>query len=253
MDQQTLNRILQPAPAGLGIVPGTTPVVSFGDISRARIATISINPSHREFVDNKGSLLAPMKKRLVDYDSLGLPQGAPLNESHAQAILDGCNSYFSGEKTYGWFKTMQSAVLDPFNVHYASGTACHLDLVQWATSPIWRDLSASQRAALLEQDSRFLAHQIRTGSASMILMNGQQVVNQLRTAGIVDSETLYNDSYETKKGPVSYSVFTGRSSDSPETLFVGWSFYVQNMRIKMDARRAVVSSIAEKVLSDYLG
>lgn len=74
MDKQTLERILRPAPAGLGVVPGTTPVVSFGDISRARIATISINPSHREFVDNKGALLAPENKRLIDRESLG-PSG----------------------------------------------------------------------------------------------------------------------------------------------------------------------------------
>jgi hypothetical protein len=253
MDKQTLERIMRPAPTGLGVVPVTTPVVSFGDISRARIATISINPSHREFVDSKGALLAPGKKRLVDRESLAGAFERELTKQDAQAVLDGCNSYFTHGKTYGWFKTMQAAALDPFNIHYASGSACHLDLVQWATYPIWRDLSNAQRQQLLQEDSSFLAHQLKSHTFSLVLMNGQQVVSQLTEAGIIDSTTWYTDTYETKSGPVKYSVYTGRNPAAPDPLFVGWSFYVQNMRIPMEARKAVVASINARLKAEYLG
>ena len=252
MDQLTLERILRPAPDGLGVVPGTTPVVSFGDISRARIATISINPSHREFVDSRGELLAPGKKRLADRESLGGEFGRELTTQDAQTVFDGCNSYFTHGKTYGWFKTMQAAVLDAFNVNFSNGTACHLDLVQWATKPIWGELCSSQRAKLLAADTEFLAHQLKTGSSSIILMNGQQVVSQLTSVGIVETEIAYKSSYLTKAGEVSYTVYSGRSPAAPDPLFLGWSFYVQNMRITLEARKALVSSIREKVLFDFL-
>lgn len=141
---------------------------------------------------------------------------------------------------------MQAAVLDPFNASYSSGTACHLDLVQWATKPIWGELSLNQRAKLLVDDAEFLAHQLKTGSSSIILMNGQQVVSQLTSAGIVETEIAYKSSYPTKAGEVSYTVYTGRSPSAPEPLFLGWSFYVQNMRITLEAHKSIISSIREK-------
>lgn len=46
------ERIRQRAPKGYGVLDGSLPVVSFDDMSRARVATLSLNPSDVEFAEN---------------------------------------------------------------------------------------------------------------------------------------------------------------------------------------------------------
>src|SRR5437899_2490960 len=57
-------------PAGAPIVPGSTPVVAFGDPARATVATLGINPSKNEFMED-GRLLTGTERRLATLDSLG--------------------------------------------------------------------------------------------------------------------------------------------------------------------------------------
>ena len=40
------------------IVEKSTPVISFGDFRGARVLTLGINPSHREFLDSNKKLLS---------------------------------------------------------------------------------------------------------------------------------------------------------------------------------------------------
>ena len=54
-------------------VEGATPVLSFGDYTKAQITTIGINPSSLEFVDKRGKILQGPLKRLTDLDALKLP------------------------------------------------------------------------------------------------------------------------------------------------------------------------------------
>ena len=43
------RRITQTPPGDCCVVPGSTPVISFGDVRTARVATVGINPSFVEF------------------------------------------------------------------------------------------------------------------------------------------------------------------------------------------------------------
>ena len=62
-------------PDGVPVVPGSTPVIAFGDPSRAEVATLGINPSAVEFT--AGSvLLAGDDRRLATLASLGAPVGS---------------------------------------------------------------------------------------------------------------------------------------------------------------------------------
>jgi hypothetical protein len=36
-----------------------------------------------------------------------------------------------------WFDQMEEFVLTNTGYSYFDGTACHLDLIQWATDPVW--------------------------------------------------------------------------------------------------------------------
>ncbi|MCL1862152.1 MAG: hypothetical protein FWF78_01130 [Defluviitaleaceae bacterium] len=47
MKQELLDYIRRPIPQGIPIVPQSIPIVFFGEIDKARLATIAINPSNR--------------------------------------------------------------------------------------------------------------------------------------------------------------------------------------------------------------
>jgi len=60
-------------PADCGVIAKTTPVISFGDFTTSRIATLGINPSSAEFL-SAGKLIVGDKQRLaVDVDAAYLP------------------------------------------------------------------------------------------------------------------------------------------------------------------------------------
>ena len=52
------TRLRQEPPRGAPVVPGSTPVVAFGDPTRAAVATLGINPSWKEFLHSDGRLRA---------------------------------------------------------------------------------------------------------------------------------------------------------------------------------------------------
>ena len=50
-------RVRRVIPEGAGVLPGSLPVVSFGDPGSAMVATVSLNPSSREFLTKAGEWL----------------------------------------------------------------------------------------------------------------------------------------------------------------------------------------------------
>lgn len=59
-------------------------------------------------------------------------------------------------------------------------TACHLDLVQWATDPMWgRIKDRSVRKDLLALDVPFLHQQLMNSTIKHMLVNGSSVMRQL--------------------------------------------------------------------------
>ena len=55
---------------------------------------------------------------------------------------------------------------------YIDGSACHLDLVQWATKPAQGKLPAEVWNSLVQDDHEFLRWQLLTSNVSVVLMNG---------------------------------------------------------------------------------
>jgi hypothetical protein len=58
---------------------------------------------------------------------------------------------------------------------YYDGTACHLDLSQWATDPTWNRLTDVARARLVASDAPFLDDQLRDEGIAWLLLNGAGV------------------------------------------------------------------------------
>ena len=92
--------------AGAPVVAGSTPVVAFGDPSRAEVATLGINPSAREFVAD-GMLLDGDYRRLATLSSLGARRLDRLTDAQVAAVVAECASYFWRNPYRGWFDPLE--------------------------------------------------------------------------------------------------------------------------------------------------
>src|ERR1700722_6144743 len=80
--------------AGLEVIGWGCPVPFFGHLESARLATVGINPSNREFVGPDGSELAGDDRRLPTLGSLGLSSWSQADFVSLRSILQGCRDYF---------------------------------------------------------------------------------------------------------------------------------------------------------------
>ena len=74
------------------------PVPSFGDLSRAQVATLGLNPSNLEFVDEAGNELEGQSRRFHTLRSLGLESWAEADARHLQMIMDSCQQFKSNRR-----------------------------------------------------------------------------------------------------------------------------------------------------------
>jgi hypothetical protein len=112
--------VRQLPPEGTPVIPLATPVIAFGDPRTARVATIGINSSAREFLDENGRLLASSARRLATLPSLGAERLDELTDGQAQQVLQECASYFSRNPYRRWFDQLENLI----------GVACHTQLLR---------------------------------------------------------------------------------------------------------------------------
>jgi hypothetical protein len=180
------ERIRRPVPADLCVLPGSLPVVSFGDPDQALVATLSLNPSWREFESPRGEWLSGSRRRLASLISLGVSDPRELDEEQVATVVGECNGYFRGPNWYrGWFHWLESILTVSGAGSYFDDTACHLDLVQWATKPAQGELPTVVWDRLVEQDRDFLRWQLANTNVGVLLLNGASVVQWLQEAGLV--------------------------------------------------------------------
>ena len=184
------QRLGQTAPTPC-VVPHSTPVLGFGQFIDAQVATLGLNPSKNEFL-HRGALLMPPHNRLESLQSLGLASLAATTSVHHQKILDACLNYFNTGRAYYWFNRF-APLLNQLGVSYAHGTACHLDLVQTATDPVWsKKALAPHRTQYLANDAWFLLEQLSNHKVTKLLLNGASVVRAVTARfGITFTETFH--------------------------------------------------------------
>jgi hypothetical protein len=169
------HRLRRPPPEGCNVIPGSTPVVGFGDPRNAKVATIGLNPNRLEFLDTDGGLLRDDDQRLETLLSVGANNLANVDSHVLARVFEGCNWYFERNPYRRWFDVLER-VLNGIGVSYYRGTACHLTLVQWATNPTWGLLPESSRAELLREDATFLRERIADERIELALLNGRGVI-----------------------------------------------------------------------------
>jgi hypothetical protein len=161
-------------PIHQGKIEHAIPVVFFGNFEQAQVATLGINPSKHEFKDKNGRLLS----RFATLPSLGAENLETLSDLQVATAYQSCLNYFieSSEKTgpyKSWFNRLEHFVLSRMEVSYYNGSACHLDLVQSATDPIWRGLSPEMQHQLLDDEASFLFAQLEKSNIKTLLINGR--------------------------------------------------------------------------------
>lgn len=229
------------APAVVGIVERSTPVLSFGDPLRAEVATLGINPSRLEFCSSAGVFLRGDERRLATTDSLGAAPGQPLTVDQARQVVADCNSYFD-RNPYDWFKPLDALLGQAVGVSYFDRTACHLDLVQWATDPVWGRLGDSASAGLLLAEGRpYLELLLSRSDVHLVLLNGAAVVRQVSRAGLAQL-------HEVKRIPVGSIVCRLFAGEGRGINYVGWSANLQSsFGISNEFKQRLAQEIQELV------
>ncbi len=159
------------------VIDWGAPVPSFGDYGAARVATLGLNPSNREFVDNHGLELTGSERRFPTLSSLELDCWSAATETHIGAIADSLRNYFHRNPYDRWFKSLDYLLGGTGCSYYEPGDACHLDLVPFATSQKWGALSRAQRNALLDMAGGTLGQVIRESQITALILNGRSVVD----------------------------------------------------------------------------
>ena len=178
----TLVDRLDSAPvSGTDVIPWGCPVPSFGDLSTSKVATLGLNPSNREFMDESGNELHGPLRRFHTLNSLGLKSWSDADSRHLRLILETCRSYFFGNPYHAWFKKLELVVTGAKASYYdASLPACHLDLIPYATACKWTALTAQQRSTLLTIARDTLGLLIRSSPVDILILNGKTVVDQFQ-------------------------------------------------------------------------
>ena len=215
--------VRRPVPSNV-VVAGATPVVAFGDPTRAEIATLGINPSKSEFI-NGAHLLPDSKRRLATLESLGANDLASLSDEQIGEVIDDCARYFdSNRNPYGrWFNPLDKLLRDGADVSFYDGTACHLDLVQWATDPVWGELPDETKQLLLDDGVPHLREQLRHENIRLVLLNGRAVLNQVQAVGLA---TLSEQGIL----PLGQTTCTLYVGEGEGVRFLGWSTNLQSSR-----------------------
>jgi hypothetical protein len=232
LEKLTLEKIAaMTQPVDCGVIHRTTPVVSFGDFTSAKIATLGINPSAKEFMSG-ANLLTGENKRLSDEEF------GPFNPTD---IWFKCKYYFRGNPYWTWFSHLEE-LLNQVGASYNTNS-CHLDLSPWATEPRFGLLSEDQQKKLLSHDRDFLNWQIVESPIRTVLFNGATVYETIQAAQNYHLQKVGEISYSSG-GQVRTSDLINGDGPSGQSFF-GWTVNLQALQATVDEREDVMSKLAD--------
>ena len=163
--------------AEIGIIDWSCPVPFFGHIESSLIATVGINPSNREFVDVDGAELKGDSRRFPTLHSLGLRTWSDAHYDSMQSVISSCRRYFDNRPYDAWFGVLNNLLNGTGHSYYVpKSSACHLDIVPWATHAKWSALSLATQRVLLNTASGAVFGLLEATPIQMLILNGRSVV-----------------------------------------------------------------------------
>lgn len=182
------------------IIPWSSPIPSFGQIFESRVATLGLNPSKREFVDRSGVELDGPDRRFHTLNSLGLECWSDATRSHAGSIWESCSTYFFRNPYDTWFRQLDDIITATNSSYYdRTNSACHLDLVPYATECRWTELRRREQAVLLAAAVDSLAILIRHSSIRLLILNGRSVVSNFESLAGIEFERTNIKEWDLKR------------------------------------------------------
>jgi hypothetical protein len=179
--KQVFSELLQayrlPASNQLELLGGGCPVPFFGRFDTARVATVGLNPSDREFMKSDGRELDGTDRRFPTLRSLDISDWSGADERHLFEIIDSCTHYFERNPYTAWFNKLDRILAASGHTYFGlCASACHIDLVPFATRIKWSALTRSVREVLLETSASLMGRLIRDSSIECCVLNGMTVV-----------------------------------------------------------------------------
>jgi hypothetical protein len=162
------------------VIPWSSPIPVFGCLASSHVGTLGLNPSNREFVDQSGYELLGSQRRFETLSSLGIRRWSDAKPRHIERMVSACQQYFCSNPYDGWFRKLDLLISDT-QASFYMGTAAHLDLIPFATSSKWGQLSTKQREVLLDAAGDSLARGLRNSRIRLLILNGTSVVSQFRS------------------------------------------------------------------------
>jgi hypothetical protein len=180
-----IKRLSDPKLRNANVIRWGCPVPSFGDLTSSKVATLGLNPSNREFVDIEGKELDGASRRFHTLKSLELDRWADIGAKHLRMIAESCSAYFSRNPYDGWFRKLDRVISGTKASYYdALNSACHLDLIPYATACKWTELSHRQRSTLFHTAGDTLGLLLKNSPIRILILNGNSVVqNFQKTSG----------------------------------------------------------------------
>ena len=160
------------------IIEWSCPVPVFGNIEKSRVSTLGINPSNREFMDECGIELQGENRRFHTLNSLSLESWLDASSEHLGLILSSCFEYFRQNPYDRWFSVLDRVISGTSTSYYSSAaSACHLDIVPYATQKKWTSLKYDQKKRLLEFNADILGRLLKKSPIRILILNGKSVVS----------------------------------------------------------------------------
>ena len=233
------------------VIEWACPVPFFGRAEEARIASVGLNPSDKEFRDTKGRPLSDGERRLATLDSLELQDWSAAKPPECSAVADACSDYF-GLNPYGsWFNALEAIFEDAGRGTLRDGGACHIDLAPWATEEAWGGLTPAERNALLECGEPTLAALLSSVQFEVLLLNGSGVVRGLERATGIRLPFEYSTEWDDRAGRGRrWSMVLdslGRIDLIRPVTILGWNWNLQSSHITSRTREAIITWAAEAI------
>ncbi|MCK2017956.1 hypothetical protein [Peribacillus frigoritolerans] len=261
LEQILAERLREEPPENCTVVKGSIPIIAFGRFRSAKVASVSLNPSWAEFEPVKDNY------RFHTLKTLGVDSYSNITDKHVNQIVDYCERYFERYYTTGirkikknplyyksWFNPMEKMMNDIYGVSYLDGSACHLDISQWATNNTWGKLTETQRKAIVgKRDLELLRQQVLNNNYEIILLNGAT------TSEVFLHQCFNIDNYETvtlqkttrSKGEktitkvegyyIKVNKLLGEILKKPIKIF-GWNDYIQKKPTNIEMIKSWVKS-----------
>lgn len=178
--RRLLSLMHQGKPIELGAIPTASPVLAFGDPLNSRVATLGLNPSNLEFMDQSGNELAAPYHRFETLTTLKASNWNAVSARSVRQVWQCCEAYFQRYPYDQWFKQLERILVNTGASYYATlgDRACHLDLVPFATAKKWSDLSSAFRTQLIELGTPSLVRVLVASDIQVLILNGSTVVRE---------------------------------------------------------------------------